>query len=177
MFQLLTVEEKRKVEREYAIRRSVVMLCAFTSILVVGMAGLFPSYVLSRIRYNEALERTKAVNSTQQRNDDLSLQIWLKETNRKLQLLSPALDTDRPLGLINKVLDQRDVGIAITGFSLIKTKDKIAVSINGVAANRQSLIAFENRLRSSGDFAEVVSPISNLAKDRDIDFQIKFSPI
>lgn len=177
MFKLLTEEERQKVAHEYAMRRSIVMLGAFILVLVVGMAGLFPSYVLSSIRYNEALERTKVTSGDQQRNDDLSLQIWLKETNRKLQLLSPVPDIDRPSNFIKKVLDQRDVGIAVTGFSLIKTKDKTMLAVNGVAANRQSLITFENNLRSSGDFAEVVSPISNLAKDKDIDFQIRFSPI
>jgi len=46
-----------------------------------------------------------------------------------------------------------------------------------VSANRQSLITFENRIASLSDFSEVVSPISNLAKDKDINFQIRLSSI
>jgi len=79
--------------------------------------------------------------------------------------------------LIKKILDQKNEGIIITGFSSIKTKDKTNLSVSGVSANRQSLITFENRIASLSDFSEVVSPISNLAKDKDINFQIRLSSI
>ena len=110
-----------------------------------------------------------------EREDDALLQAWLEETNRKLQVLSPTLDTDRPSDFIEKILDQRVAGIIITGFSWVKVKDKITLSASGVATSRQSLITFGNRINASKDFSEVALPISNLAKDRDIDFQIKFS--
>ncbi|MBI2674053.1 MAG: hypothetical protein HYX23_02105 [Candidatus Zambryskibacteria bacterium] len=177
MFQLLTEEERRKVGHEYVVRRTIVLLCAFVLALAVGIIGLFPSYTLSSIRRLEALERTKAVGSARQRNDDLGLQVWLEEINLKLKLLSPALDTDRPSNFIDKILDQKSAGILITDFSLAKSIDKVDISINGVAANRQSLITFKDRLNSSGNFSNVVSPISNLTKDKNIDFQITFSPL
>jgi len=168
MFKLLTEEERQKVAHEYAMRRLIVMLCALILVLVVGIIGLFPSYLLSNVHRIMALER---------RNEDLGLQVWLEEINRKLQLLSPALDTDRPSHLIKKILDQKNEGIIITGFSSIKAKDKTNLSVSGVSANRQSLITFENRIASLSDFSEVVSPISNLAKDKDINFQIRLSSI
>jgi hypothetical protein len=177
MFQLLTEDERRKVRHEYIVRRTIVMLCAFVLVLVVGIIGLFPSYTLSNVRQLEALRHIKIVDSARQRNDDLDLQAWLEDINLKLKLLSPALDTDRPLNSIDKILDQKGAGILITDFSLVKSTDKVDISINGVATNRQSLITFKDRLNSSGNFSNVVSPISNLAKDKDIDFQITFSPL
>ena len=177
MFKLLTEEERQKVAHEYAMRRLIVMLCALILVLVVGIIGLFPSYLLSNVHRIMALERTKIAGSAEQRNEDLGLQVWLEEINRKLQLLSPTLDTDRPSHLIKKILDQKNEGIIITGFSSIKTKDKTNLSVSGVSANRQSLITFENRIASLSDFSEVVSPISNLAKDKDINFQIRLSSI
>lgn len=176
MFKLLTEEERRKVAHEYAMHRAIVVLLALILVLVVGIIGLLPSYVLSNARENEALERTRIMGGSGQRGDDTTLQVWLGETNQKLQVLSPALDTDRPSDFIEKILDQRITGIAVTGFSWVRTKDKITLSVNGVATSRQSLITFENHINSSGYFSEVTLPISNLAKDRDIDFQIKFSP-
>ncbi|MDZ4206107.1 MAG: hypothetical protein U1C12_02785 [Patescibacteria group bacterium] len=176
MFKLLTEEEGRKVAHEYAMHRAIVILFALILVLVVGIIGLLPSYVLSNARENEALERTRIMGGSGQRGDDVTLQVWLGEINRKLQVLSPALDTDRPSDFIEKILDQRITGIAVTGFSWARTKDQITLSVNGVATSRQSLIVFENRINSSGYFSEVTLPISNLAKDRDIDFQIKFSP-
>ncbi|MDO8569625.1 MAG: hypothetical protein Q7R89_02520 [bacterium] len=177
MFKLLTEEERYKVAHEYVIRRAIVILCALILVAAVGIAGLLPSYVLSNARQNEALERTRIMNSSGEKGDKLELQTWLKETNHKLQVLSPVLDTDRPSDFIDRILDQRITGVSITSFSWARAKDKITLSVNGVALDRQSLIVFENRIRSSGSFSEVTLPISNLAKDRNIDFQIKFSPL
>ena len=175
MFKLLTEEERRKVAHEYAIHRAIVMLLALIGVFVVGIIGLLPSYVLSNARENEALERTRIMSGSVEREDDALLQAWLEETNRKLQVLSPTRDTDRPSDFIAKILDQRVAGIVITGFSWVKVKDKITLSASGVASSRQSLITFGNRINALKYFSEVALPISNLAKDRDIDFQIKFS--
>ncbi len=175
MFKLLTEEERRKVAHEYAVHRAIVILLALIGVFVVGIIGLLPSYVLSKARENEALERARIVSSATEREENALLQAWLEKTNLKLQILSPTRDTERPSDFIKKILDQRVAGIVITGFSWMKVEDKITLSASGVAASRQSLITFENRINSSKYFSEVVLPISNLAKDRDIDFQIKFS--
>ncbi|MDO8589926.1 MAG: pilus assembly protein PilM [bacterium] len=176
MFKLLTEEGGHKVAHKYAMHRAVVMLSAFIFVLVAGIIGLLPSYVLSNARQNEALERTRIMNSAGQIDNESVLQAWLKEMNRKLRILSPALDMDRPSAFIERVLDQKATGVRVTGFSWIRAKDKVTLSVNGITLDRQALITFEDRINSSGYFSEVTLPISNLAKDKDIDFQIKFSP-
>ena len=176
MFKLLTDEERKKVAHEYALRRVIVMLSALILVLVVGIIGLLPSYILSSARENEVLERMRIMESAGERGDESELQAWLRETNRELEVLSPELDTDRPSDFIGRILDQRVTGARITGFSWVKAEDKIALLVSGVALDRQTLITFEDRINASGYFSKVTLPISNLARDRDIDFQIKFSP-
>lgn len=176
MFKLLTEEERQKVMYEYTIRRTIVMLFAFILVLVVGIIGLLPSYALSNARQNEVLERTRMMGSSGERRNEAELQAWLVDINRKLQALSPKLDGEQPSDFIERLLDQRTTGLRITGFSLSRVEDKITLSASGIALDRQTLITFENRINSSGYFSEVILPISNLAKDRNIDFQIKFSP-
>jgi hypothetical protein len=176
MFKLLTEEERYKVRREYSMRRAIVMLLALILVLVMGVIGLLPPYVLSNSRHNEVLERARIANSSKQHEGNLDLEVWLVEINNELEILSPKLDTDRPSSFIGKVLDEKITGVRLTGFSWIKVKNGVTLSISGVARDRQALIAFENNINSSGQFSNVALPISNLAKDRDIDFQIKFSP-
>lgn len=176
MFKLLTDEERQKVRHEYIMRRAIVMLSALILALVVGVIGLLPSYVLSNARKNEVLERTRIMSNSRQHEDDSSLQAWLTEINNELKILSPKLDTDRPSDFIDKILDQKIMGVHITEFSWRKAEDGVTLSISGVGRDRQTLIAFENSINSSGHFSSVTLPISNLAKDKDIDFQIKFSP-
>lgn len=177
MFKLLTREEEEKVRYEYVMRRVIVMFSALIFVLVVGIIGLLPSYVLSDARQNEILERMRVTGNAGQSEDDLKLQSWLTKINNELQVLSPKLDTDRPSEFIKKVLDNKSTNIKLTGFSWAKSGDQIDLSINGVARDRQALIAFQNKINLSGQFSEVTLPISNLAKDRNIDFQMKFSPL
>ena len=173
MFKLLTEEERQKVAHEYAMRRAIVTLSALILVFVVGIIGLLPSYVLSNARQHEVLERTRIMDTTGQRGDESGLQAWLAKVNLELKILSPELDTDRPSSFIKQIVDEKVPGIRLTGFSWTKVKDKITISVNGVATDRQTLVVFEDRINVSGGFSEVNLPISNLAQDKDIDFQIK----
>lgn len=177
MFKLLTEESRQKVTREYGVRRIIVIFMSLIVVFVIGIIGLLPSYILSNARQDDVLEWARITGSTGQDRDVLDLQAWLTEINLRLQTLSPELDTDRPSDLVKKILDQKIAGVDITSLSWIKSKDKkIVLSVSGTALDRQILVAFQNRINTSGYFSEVVLPISNLVRDRDIDFQIKFSP-
>jgi hypothetical protein len=175
MFKLLTDETKEKVRHEYVRRRTVVMLSAFIVVLIVGIIGLMPSYLLSNIRQNEVVEQTRILSDTGQTGDESSLQTWLDETNHKLEVLSPTLDSDRPSIFIDQLLEVKNAGIRITGFSWTKLEEKITLTISGVAQDRVTLISFQDNLNASGHFSEVILPLSNLAQDKDLDFQITFS--
>lgn len=175
MFKLLTDEERQKVVHEYNTRRAIVTLWAFILVLIAGIIGLWPSYILSNARENEVLERTKITEGSERVNDGKDLQAWLTETNNRLKLLSPELDTDKPSMFITQVLEQKVADIQLTGFSWVKVKGKVVLSVNGIALDRQALVSFERKVSSSGYFSEVTLPISNLAQDKDINFQIKFA--
>lgn len=163
---------------EYRTRRTIVMLLALILVLIVAIIGLLPSYILSSIREKEAFERVRILSSSNFEDEDgAELQTWLIETNRRLKAFSPLFDTDRPSNFVDKVLEQKSTGISLTGLSWVKVKDKVTLSVNGVARDRQTLVKFQNSIDSSGHFSGVILPISDLAKDKDITFQIKFSPI
>lgn len=175
MFRLLTEKKGKEIRHEYNKRRAGVMLFGLIIISVVGIVGMMPSYVLSHIRLEEVSRRTEVILGGL-RGDEAELRDWLAETNKRLKTLSPALDKDRPSEWFEKVIDKRPAGVTITSLSWSKDRDKVALTINGIARDRQSLVEFEERISSSGNFSEVSLPISNFAKDRDIDFQMKFSP-
>lgn len=178
MFKLLTEEGREKVMNEYATRRTIVMLLSLILVLVIGIIGLLPSYILSNIRQKEAVERVRILSSSNLGGKDgVELKAWLEETNHRLKALTPSLDKDRPSIFVNQVLENKPEGVSINGFSWLRVKDKITFSVNGVAKDRQKLVTFENGISSSGHFSNVTLPISDLAKDKDIAFQIKFSPI
>src|SRR3989344_86718 len=92
MFKLLTEEGRAKVLVEYNTRRIVVILCALVFVILIGIVGLLPSYVLSSARQKEVAERAKAVEGLGREDDTAELRSWLVQMNKKLQVLSPALD-------------------------------------------------------------------------------------
>lgn len=177
MLKLLTEEEREKVAHEYRLRRTITIIAGLIFILIIGVIGLLPSYILSDVRYKEALEWDRVVDSSSLKEEDVELQDWLTETNRRITTLSPKLDIDRPSGFIKKVLDQKTAGISITNLSWNKSETGTTLAVSGIASDRQSLVAFKDRLSSSGHFSNVAFPVSDLAKDKEISFQITFSPI
>ena len=174
MFKLLTEEGRKKVEREYILRRSIVMLVALTIICLIGIIGLFPSYILSKSRQNEVTERVRIMGNTELGQDEEDLKGWLEGANEKLALLDPNLDKDKPSVFIEEVLENKPIGIKINFFSWRMMEGDFELYVTGVASDRQTLLAFESQIRNSAYFSDISLPVSNLARDRDIDFQIKF---
>lgn len=173
MFKLLSEESRAKVRKEYVLRRHIVVLTLLILVLIIALVGIFPSYILSKGRQEEMAERFKmmggqSASSTPQ--DDLSL--WLANINQKLKILSPALDNDRASLIIGKALAVKGIGISVTQLSWQKG-ETASLSLNGVATDRQTLLAFEKNLNDSGEFQSVSLPVSNLAKVSSIPFQVK----
>ena len=180
MFKLLTEEERQLVQHEYLVRRFIVMLWALIIVLLVGIVGFLPSYILSNARQSEVLVRMESISKVKREGDEVSLKTWFSKMTSRLRVLSPALDTDRPSDFVHAVLEQKIPGMRITDFSWIREsrdneKEKVVLSINGLASDRQTLLAFKDHINTSGVFSEVILPISDLAKDKDIAFQLKFS--
>lgn len=176
MFKLLTDEKRKEIEREYTIRRAIVFLFCLTLVLIVGVIGLLPSYLLSQTRLDEAARDT-AVTLMSLRGDEEELRSWLAEVNIVLKTIDPALDADYPSEFFERIISAKVPGVRITGLSWSKEKSKPVLLVNGVANDRQALVSFENKIKSSKYFSDATLPVSNLAKDKDIDFQMKFSPV
>ena len=174
MFKLLTEEGRKKVEREYLWRRTIVMLLALTTICIIGLIGLFPSYILSKSRQSEVLERVRIMGNAELGQDEEDLKGWLASANDKLALLDPKLDTNKPSVFVEEILQTKPAGISITNFSWRKVEGNFELRVSGVASDRQTLLTFESQIRNSSYFSDISLPVSNLARDRDIDFQIKF---
>lgn len=172
MYKLLPPTAQEKVKREYLLRRAVTMVAALVLVEIVTLVGLFPSYVLSEARQEEAREKAALARdsggvSTQ------GLRAWIDALNLKLKTLNPKSDTDRPSEDFFRILEQKGAGVRLTGFRWLKANGQTELSVSGVARDRQSLLAWESSLKNSGDFTNVALPVSNLAKDKDIGFEFK----
>ena len=178
MYKLLPEESKKMVEGEYARRRLIVWLGALSIVLVIGLVGALPSYILARARTLEMAERVKTTTlAVEASADDVALTEWLSNTSRQLLVLNPTLDTDRPSQIIITLLSERPSSVRLDFINWSKDDNgKISLTTSGTATDRQGLLFFERALKDSTKFSEVSLPLSNLAKDRNLSFQIKLIP-
>lgn len=175
MFKLIPDEKKKMLEHEYALRRWAVILCSLIAIITIAMVGIFPTYLLSNMKNTNVHERIDKLQATPLSEEDAALKEWYESINKKLKYLSPNLDKEQPSEFIEATLKDKSPGIQIMNFTY--TGDpKITLTLSGVAKDRQALISFQDALNESGRYGEVSLPVSNLAKDKDISFQIKLTP-
>lgn len=169
MYKLLPPETREKVKGEYLLRRTAVVVAAFVFLEVVALVGLFPSFVLSKAIQREVSEKAAVSGSVPAE----SLLPWLEELNLKLKALNPKLDQDRPSSDLAKALSRKGSGITLENISWTKSAEATTLALSGTAADRQSLLSLQSRLNGSNDFSAVSLPVSNLAKDKNISFEIK----
>jgi len=177
MFKLLTEKDRSKLQREYALRQITTITTGLCLVFTIGIVSLFPSYLLSSARESEALERFRIMEYVRGGNEGEDARLWLMSTNRKLALLSPKFDEDRPSVVIDNLLKDRDESIKVTVFVWKKSGDIKELLVSGVARDRQALIRFESDINESGHFSNVTIPVSNLARDKDIEFSLKLLPV
>lgn len=177
MFKLLNEESRTLAVKEYETRRLVVAFSLLSAVLLVGIAELLPSYVSSSVRKAEAVSLIEVSKHSTASADAKSLQTWFAVTNRKLALLSPKTNTDIPYELFARVISLKPAGVSLGGLLWKKSDTGAVISVSGVAKDRQALLLFQEQLNSSHQFSRAVLPVSNFAKDRDLEFELSISPL
>lgn len=172
MSNLLPKNEQAKFNKEYSLRRLSIIFFILSIVLIISFILLFPSYLLSRVRETTVsldLESIKKVTNAANPNDDI--------TNR----LRDAKDKARALQITEKKLPVYDIfhsfqnkprAIKLKDISYGKVGEDIVVSIQGRADTRESLTEFERQLKENPNFSGVNLPISNFAKEKNIDFSM-----
>lgn len=74
-----------------------------------------------------------------------------------------------PSTLIHDIAERTPPGVAVTALSFDVAGGKM--DLNGVAVTREALLAYESALRQSPFIAQLDSPISNLFRKTDANFQ------
>lgn len=167
--------ERNKLKREYRIRASVVSLFVLSVVMIIGIAALFPTFISSKIVEKNELARIAEINKT---NNESGLEIIKTQLNRDNILMNSVEDAVSTPTFYTAVKDivtakgsVKLYSIAVTGFSTTT----IDVVIQGLAPSRDSLIAFKNRLETSLPGSSANLPLSDLAKNKDIQFSLKFT--
>ncbi|HEY4508810.1 MAG TPA: PilN domain-containing protein [Candidatus Paceibacterota bacterium] len=176
MFNLLPDNIKQKIKSEYRLRLLSVVLVSVLFLQVVSLFLLLPSWVLSLYKEKEAVAQKNFLDKSLLTLDTKSTSSVITDLNTKLNALSSSLSYPKILPLVNSIIANKSGEIRIKELSFDYTSENTAnVVVKGVSSNRDSLVAFVKKIQDSNIFKNVNLPISNLAKDKNIDFSINMT--
>lgn len=165
----LSEENKKTIKREYFRRLFIVIgLFSFGAILI-GVVLLLPSSFFLKSQ-KENLKRLLVISEERfSRSKTENIIPIVEKLNVKISLLSSGQkNIEEKSAIIKSILEEKTSKIKINDFFLEKGK----VSIQGLSDSREDLLAFIASLKNKKYFKKVESPVSNLIKEKNIEFII-----
>ena len=111
-------------------------------------------------RHNKTQESAQFEKQIQEANQSVSQVYGLQ---KGLKSLTPVLE---------ELVGLAPEGVSLTDFSYEKSFSRI--ELNGRALLREQFLIFQKKIEESPDFTDIDSPISNLLKQKDVDFVLSF---
>lgn len=176
MINLIPPDARTQVKREYWTRViSVWMMLAATAFVMITLLRV-PVFVLVSSQLNafaDSYERAASEDLQFKESEEL-----IVEANEIGRLLSESNESRFFSAIITKLDELSGEGITISSISIERTDDIVsAVSVIGFAETRFSLASFKDRIEADPYFESAALPLSNLAKDKDIPFNIAIKPL
>lgn len=168
---LLPSEQKQAVYIEDT--RNIVRFFAFgiIGVLSAALLTLLPFYIWFAIQTKDAerflLAKEEAFQGLEIEATTARI-AEMKDTVADVQAFLPR--APKAFQIVEVVSE--DLGADATIRNLAVKNDR-SISVSGFAATRNDLLDFEGRLRSSGRFQDITSPLSNIIRETDIEFSLR----
>ena len=165
---LLPREEKKLVKIEETFRLVRFLVSMLVAIFTIGTALLIPSFLPFRL---ERAGLAEILKLGEEPSPDMDIRKVAEEAKNVKSIIAMlqvfARTSVGEYDIFTQIFSSRKGGVEIT---MLTVKKDGSTSINGVAASRQDLLSFEKELRDSGKFQEIVSPLSNIIREENINF-------
>ncbi len=152
--------------------RLVVIALIFVSLFfIIGCALLFPSYIsLKSEKISYEADLTSLTNQVEIKDKE-GLTATMNAIQSNLSLAKP--DETMIYRAVGMLLDNVTNDISISSINYTRgDKSQSSLNIQGIAKDRTSLITFSNNLKKELMFEKVDLPVSNLAKQIDVPFNM-----
>ncbi len=174
MLNLLPEEQKKKVTAEYSKRIWIVVCLGIVAVVAVSATFLIPVYVMAHGTYAEFLNEKKELDSRIAASERDTSAESVKDIAGAIQVLKQYNVVLPPTKLIESIVKSRVPGMRIFHIAYTPSQnDPAAIDVTGRAVTRAALVAFSENLKANPDFLSVSIPISNFAKEKNIEFSAK----
>ncbi len=158
------------VIKEYRKRVLLVFLSLFMLLVVFSIILVAPTFVDLYFQKN-----TAAFEKQQLENGEASENVTtITQQISSIQAQIARIDSSSGksmISILDRFVSQPRGGIAISRISVSRTTPMI-LQIQGLASDRNSLVAFNENLKKEPSFSKVTLPVSSLAKSKDIVFDM-----
>lgn len=171
MINLIPNSAKKNITLEYWVRVVSAWAYLWAFAIVIAIAILVPTYVLINIKVSvyadSAQDAFKSVADYQEVSDSLN------GATRQASLILNNRNTAPMFDYVKLFEGLQGDQIMLSEMSLMREQKGLGdVLLAGTAEDREALASFRDRLLAEPLISEVDLPISNLAKDRNIQFNI-----
>jgi len=173
MFNVLPDNFKEEIRKQYRGKRTIVWLSAVIALQISTLIFLMPSYVYLTFQEKNLVAQNDSSGQTQQTQSTAKISQIFKTTNAQLSALSLSVSSSSTSDLIAHLISLK--GSSITFQEITYTMDTATsstIALSGVAATRESLLSLAKTLEADDSFENVDLPVSNFAKDKNIDFSM-----
>jgi len=173
MSNLLPIETKNSIKKEYNLRIAAAVLFFIAAILFISVAWLIPVYILSVNKYDvtqKELELIQAEALTIQPDNPKEV---IDDINRRLEILDGGVFAEKyTYDIIVDTLSKKNKGIKINRIFYDKSGTQIKVLLKGEALKRENLSSFVSEIEKNELYSKVDLPISNFVKEINLDFSL-----
>ena len=174
MFNVLTENFKKEIVNQYKKKLVIVWLTAIISLQIFFLILiLLPSYIylVAEQRDLQASNNTAVNVNSQQNNSNIS-ELSLQAKN-ELSALSSNIGLNTPGSLISRLTSLRGKSIQLKEIAYkVGTSTSSDIALHGVSATREDLLSFSKEVEADNVFYNINLPVSNFAKNKDIDFSM-----
>ncbi len=140
-----------------------------TIVFASGVVLLLPSYFSLTFQEKDILRQIELTKKSVEAKRVEEAEQSIRNVNKKLEIL--AAHKSSPISAYLAALSAKTLG-GVTLSSITFSKEKQTLEIRGKASERPYFLKFLENLKEEERFKSINSPISNLLKERDLDFVV-----
>ena len=172
MINLLPSEARQHVLTEYWLRVISVWLLLGVVAGVLILTLLFPSYILVKLQLQVHTDTYQQVETKQTSFAEAQTQI--RNSNTNVQLLDKVAKKRLLSTVLSEITNLQSAAIFVESITMNRSSGVLEeVVLSGEANTRDTLANFRNQLEASPMFATADLPLENLAREREVPFQIR----
>ncbi len=176
MFNVLPNILKEEVTQEYRIRRWIVIICHIIFIQIAFLIIIIPAILFLVYQEKEVVADLQYIRESVGTKNTNTIGQILSDTNTILSVVSNRFQYSDAISIVDHLLEHKNYAIHLTNIMYSSTGTSTAqIAIEGVADTRNDLVTFEKNIEKAAYFDTVDLPVSNLAKEKKVEFTLNLT--